>query len=159
MNNYKASLTSNGSRKKQSISSFQRDISHLADSFRHKTLQQQIKEKQQIAEMRLNEYILKQKERKQNQEYMMQNQKYHYKTQNIENTFDDVLQILEKYSDFNVNWVAQDLQEISGNRKNIQCQIQNQNQQIVQKRGILKIFKVLKTLKENYQQRKKYLLM
>ncbi|CAD8074125.1 unnamed protein product [Paramecium primaurelia] len=116
---YKANLNSNGSSKKQSISSFQRDISHLADSFRHKTLQQQIKEKQQIAEIRLNEYILKQKERKQNREYMIQNQRYHYKTQNLENTFDDVLQILEKYSDINLNWVAQDLQEVSGNRKNV----------------------------------------
>ncbi|CAD8173037.1 unnamed protein product [Paramecium pentaurelia] len=116
---YKANLNSNGSSKKQSISSFQRDISHLADSFRHKTLQQQIKEKQQIAEIRLNEYILKQKERKQNREYMIQNQRYHYKTQNLENTLDDVLQILEKYSDINLNWVAQDLQEVSGNRKNV----------------------------------------
>ncbi|CAK84613.1 unnamed protein product (macronuclear) [Paramecium tetraurelia] len=115
---YKVNLNSNRSSKIQSISSFQRDISHLADSFRHKTLQQQIKEKQQIAEMRLSEYILKQKERKHNQQYMIQSQRYYYKTQNLENTFDDVLQILEKYSDFNLNWVAQDLQEVSGNRKN-----------------------------------------
>ncbi|CAD8179246.1 unnamed protein product [Paramecium octaurelia] len=116
---YKVNLTSSRSSKIQSISSFQRDISHLADSFRHKTLQQQIKEKQQIAEIRLSEYIHQQKERRHNQEYMIQSQRYYYKTQNLENTFDDVLQILEKYSDFNLNWVAQDLKEVSGNRKNV----------------------------------------